>query len=299
MELCNTDLHKLLQTKQILTTNHVKLFSYQLMRAVRVLHAANVVHRDLKPQNILIYKSSTDLLQLMLCDFGTGRFVGDEDQDKLRQTSLSCVTTAFYCAPEGILDKTAYSHSVDMWALGCIIAEMIQRAPLFHVRDLKQQLRMIVDICGKPDAEELKDFPDSSKKRFLIEYFSQCATEDPCMVGTGANGSCLTLTASGSIAEKLPPGVDEDALDLLQKLLVFHPGKRLTAAQAYEHPFLAPMNRGGSALVDVALFEERARNLAAEEWRDLLWEEVDIYQQQKKVLDVGLTSNENDLWGDL
>jgi len=308
MELCNTDLHKLLKTSQKLSPNHVKLFSYQLVRAVRALHSANVVHRDLKPQNILISQSSSDMLQLMLCDFGTGRFVND-DQD-LRQTSLTCVTTAYYCAPEGILDKNVYSSSVDMWALGCIIAEMIKRTPLFPVRDLKQQLRLIVDICGVPGLDELKDFPESKKKTDFMAFCAECTpgyttcSDCPGNVSSELEAESATVTSSSvrsrSIADNFPAEVDKNVVDLLEKLLVFYPSKRLTAAQAYLHPYLSPLNLCSRSL-EVELFEdmETTETLAAEEWRDFLWEEVEGYQKRKEQYTESAPTAqtvENDLW---
>jgi len=278
MNLCKTDLHKLLRSSQFITIDHIKLFSSQLIRAVSALHEANVIHRDLKPQNILIDttmdKNNRSQLQLMLCDFGTGRFV-HEDQD-LRRTSLHCVTTAFYCAPEGILNKDYYSSSVDIWAVGCIIAEMILRTPFFQGKNLKHQLQLIVDVCGKPTEEDLTLFPEGSRKRFLMEYDS---------------------THHDSIVEKLPPDTDPKAVDLLRKLLVFNPKQRLSANEAYEHVFLEPYNR---LKKDISKdpFEDlvAARNdISIEEWKDLLWEEVMNYRRKKETTNM---STEEDLWGD-
>jgi len=277
MELCQMDLHKLLKSSQKLTPEHVKLFSFQLLRGVRSLHNANVVHRDLKPQNILI-KNEENILKLLICDFGTGRFVNDDQV--LRQTSLNCVTTAFYCAPEGILDKDMYSSSVDIWAIGCIIAEMVKRTPLFQGRDLKHQLQLIVDLCGKPAPEDLDDFPDTSKKRFLSDY--QVLTPDP-------------------IEDRFPPEVDKKTVDLIKKLVVFHPKKRLTAVQAYEHPFLDPLNLGCHSDLSLDPFEDleaTREKLTSEDLRDLLWEEIEMYQKKKEQVSAAPIEkpSENDLW---
>jgi len=275
MELCQTDLHKLLRSSQKITPDHVKLFSFQLLCGLRALHNANVVHRDLKPQNILITQNN-NIIKVMICDLGTGRFVNDDHV--LRQTSLNCVTSAFYCAPEGILDKDFYSTSVDIWALGCIIAEMIKRTPLFECRDPKQQLKMIVDVCGKPMPEDLQDFPDSSKKRYLLE--------------------CPSMTES--IEDKLPE-VDAITVDFIKKLLVFHPKNRLTAVQAYAHQYLEPLNRNNADL-NLDPFddlESSREKLTPEEWKDLLWEEIETYHKKKEQHEACTKEQpaENDLWG--
>jgi len=172
MELCTTDLQKLLKSSLALSITHIKSFTFQLIRAVRALHKACVVHRDLKPQNILLSQQTNNHLQIYLCDFGTGRLVQD-DPSVLRQTSLNSVTTAFYCAPEGLLSKDIYSNSVDMWAIGCIVAEMIKREPLFQGRNAKHQLELIVDMCGKPSNAELCEFPESSKKKIPYGIFHE------------------------------------------------------------------------------------------------------------------------------
>uniref|UniRef100_A0A6B2LKI1 Protein kinase domain-containing protein n=1 Tax=Arcella intermedia TaxID=1963864 RepID=A0A6B2LKI1_9EUKA len=180
----------------------------------------------------------------------------------LRQTSLTRVTTPYYIAPEGILVKDLYSTSVDIWALGCIVAEMLKRHPLFEGRDRKHQLQLIVDFCGKPEDEELKEYPESTKKQFLNSYQACC---------------------SSSIEELFPRGIDDMALDFLKKLLVFKPSKRYTAVQCYEHPYLSPLNTGvykEYVNSDIVLDDmEYAYETPEEEWRFRLWKEINHYQR--------------------
>lgn len=280
MELCTTDLQKLLKSSLVLSITHIKSFTFQLVRAVRALHKACVVHRDLKPQNILISQQTNNHLQIYLCDFGTGRLVQD-DPSVLRQTSLNSVTTAFYCAPEGLLSKDIYSNSVDMWAIGCIVAEMIKREPLFQGRNAKHQLELIVDLCGKPSNAELCEFPESSKKKFLMEY--SVSTREP-------------------IETHFPPGADKEAIDIIEKLLTFNPSKRLTSAEAFLHPFLDPFNRRDTENFCSEPFpdlENSGQKFTPEVWRDLLWDEVGRYQREKEEASlVGPGLNEqNNLWG--
>lgn len=167
MEMMTLDLHQLLSSDTELSTDHIILFLYQILCALKAIHSAGIIHRDLKPQNILISKQG----ELKLCDFGTARStrslsaasqaVDDDEQETstLRMTQLKEVATPYYKAPEGILYRNNYSKSVDMWATGCILAEMITREPLFPAKNNKDLLRMIVQMIGAPTPQEIENSP--------------------------------------------------------------------------------------------------------------------------------------------
>ncbi|KAJ9441309.1 Mitogen-activated protein kinase 5 [Diplonema papillatum] len=143
-ELMDTDLHQVIRSKQELTDEHHKYLMYQAIRALKYIHSANVLHRDLKPQNLLL-NAQCDLL---ICDFGLAR--GFDDRGL-----TDYVVTRWYRPPELLLGSSQYSPAVDMWSIGCILAELINRKPLFPGRDYLHQLNIITDALGTPCAEDV------------------------------------------------------------------------------------------------------------------------------------------------
>jgi len=100
----------------------VKLYSYQLLRALAYIHSMGICHRDIKPANLLIDPKTH---QLKLADFGSAkRLVSDA-------VNCSYITSRYYRAPELIFGSTSYSHSIDVWSAGCLIAELFLGEPLF------------------------------------------------------------------------------------------------------------------------------------------------------------------------
>ncbi|CAO2594414.1 Mitogen-activated protein kinase 4 [Lemmus lemmus] len=118
-EYMETDLARLLE-QGTLTEEHAKLFMYQLLRGLKYIHSANVLHRDLKPANIFI---STEDLVLKIGDFGLARIVDQHYSHKL--------VTKWYRSPRLLLSPNNYTKAIDMWAAGCILAEMLTGKMLF------------------------------------------------------------------------------------------------------------------------------------------------------------------------
>eukprot|EP00968_Pinguiococcus_pyrenoidosus_P012718 scaffold1130_cov195-Pinguiococcus_pyrenoidosus.AAC.79 len=127
-DLMETDLHRIIYSDQALGTDHVQYFIYQILRALKYLHSANVIHRDLKPSNILV-NSNCDL---KLCDFGLARGLNPEDAES---DLTEYVVTRWYRAPEVMLATQEYSCAIDVWSVGCIFAELLQRQPMFQGTD--------------------------------------------------------------------------------------------------------------------------------------------------------------------
>uniref|UniRef100_A0A8C0LPH3 mitogen-activated protein kinase n=1 Tax=Canis lupus dingo TaxID=286419 RepID=A0A8C0LPH3_CANLU len=124
-EYMETDLARLLE-QGTLTEEHAKLFMYQLLRGLKYIHSANVLHRDLKPANIFI---STEDLVLKIGDFGLARIV---DQHYSHKGYLSeGLVTKWYRSPRLLLSPNNYTKAIDMWAAGCILAEMLTGRMLF------------------------------------------------------------------------------------------------------------------------------------------------------------------------
>lgn len=144
-DLMETDLHRIIYSKQSLSIEHVQYFVYQILRALKYMHSANVIHRDLKPSNLLV-NSNCDL---KVCDFGLARGISethDESQMADGHTGASpmllteYVVTRWYRAPEIMLACHQYSKPVDMWSVGCIFAELLSRKPFLPGEDYIDQV---------------------------------------------------------------------------------------------------------------------------------------------------------------
>ncbi|KAL1675502.1 kinase-like domain-containing protein [Schizophyllum commune] len=208
-EFCDGDLKRHMDQhgdRGALRPDVVRSFMYQLLKGTAFCHENQVLHRDLKPQNLLINSKG----ELKLGDFGLARAFGVPVN-----TFSNEVVTLWYRAPDVLLGSRTYSTSIDVWSCGCIFAEMIQGVPLFRGRDNQDQLLHIMRIIGTPSHEQLqkmqKDSPEIQLKTFP-RY------------------------------PKLPfqqfvPKASPEAIDLLERLLKFDPAERITAADALSHPY--------------------------------------------------------------
>ena len=155
-EVMETDLANIIKSKQTLIDAHVQIFMYQIISALNYLHLSHVVHRDLKPRNILV--NSNCLLKV--ADFGLARTTTFTDETKTTPMT-EYVTSRWYRAPEVLVGWHRYSSSVDMWAAGVILAELITRHPVFPGHDALSQMDMIVSRLGLPS----QSFIDACRKR--------------------------------------------------------------------------------------------------------------------------------------
>uniref|UniRef100_A0A8C5CTX6 Mitogen-activated protein kinase n=1 Tax=Gadus morhua TaxID=8049 RepID=A0A8C5CTX6_GADMO len=142
--LMETDLYKLLKTQK-LSNDHICYFLYQILRGLKYIHSANVLHRDLKPSNLLINTTC----DLKICDFGLARIADPEHDHTGFLTEY--VATRWYRAPEIMLNSKGYSKSIDIWSVGCILAEMLSNRPIFPGKHYLDQLNHILalDLLGR------------------------------------------------------------------------------------------------------------------------------------------------------
>lgn len=122
----------------------LRAFHWPIQRGLKYLHSAGVIHRDLKPSNLLI----NDNCDLRICDFGLAR----EQDHKM----TGYVSTRYYRAPEIMLTWQKYSYAVDIWSVGCILAEMISGETLFPGKDHVHQFTLIAETLGKPPKEVME-----------------------------------------------------------------------------------------------------------------------------------------------
>jgi glycogen synthase kinase 3 beta len=181
---------------------YVKLFAFQMFAGLHYLHSIGITHRDLKPQNILCDPQSGEL---KLCDFGSAKKIAPGEK------SISYIASRYYRAPELILGCDDYGSSIDIWAGGCCVAEMLTAGlPFFQGNSSVGQLHAIVRILGRPKDEDLRSFPHSAD----IEV---------------ATSNVMTL------ADALPKHTPRDLLDLLKCIFVYRPARRPTALQCMKH----------------------------------------------------------------
>lgn len=213
-EMMDTDLTQIIKSEQPLTEEHYKFFLYQLLRGLKYIHSAEIVHRDLKPRNLLV-NSNCDL---KICDFGLARPLFKNIKANVL---TEYVATRWYRAPELLLSANHYTTSVDMWSVGCIFAEMLQRKPFLPGTDTKNQIELICEYLGIPDVDNMKNIPEQSKK--LIKNLPK-------------------NKKNGRDFKKLFSFADPMAVDLLQKLLTFDPEKRIDVKQALNHEYLKDLH---------------------------------------------------------
>ncbi|KAI9996708.1 hypothetical protein PInf_014451 [Phytophthora infestans] len=223
-ELMETDLHQVIYSMQPMSDDHVKYFLYQMLCALHHIHSAGVLHRDMKPSNILLNANC----DLKVCDFGLARGgVGSSSglQQELQQLGelTEYVVTRWYRAPEIMLNCLHYTTAIDVWAVGCIFAEMLLREPLFPGNDYLHQLKLIIKFLGTPKQEDIGFVKNTKALRFLTKLaISKPKKWRDVFATSGAENS-----------------VSAEAIDLLSKMLLFNPDKRISVDAALRHPYLA------------------------------------------------------------
>ncbi|NP_001120461.1 mitogen-activated protein kinase 15 [Xenopus tropicalis] len=251
-EHMETDLHAVIKKGNLLRDIHMRYILYQLLKATKFIHSGNVIHRDQKPSNILL---DGDCL-VKLCDFGLARSLYQIQEDAGNPALTEYVATRWYRAPEILLASHRYTKGVDMWSVGCILGEMLLGKPLFPGTSTINQIERIMSIIEPPTHEDIL--------AIRSEYGAS-------VIGRMAAKQRVPL------AELFPASCPREALDLLSKLLVFNPGKRLTAEGALEHPYVSRFHspaREPALDYDVILPVDDDTQLSVAEYRNKLYEMI-------------------------
>ncbi|KAI9069004.1 mitogen activated protein kinase-like protein [Trametes sanguinea] len=253
-ELMETDLHRVIRTQQ-LSDDHCQYFIYQTLRALKALHSADVLHRDLKPSNLLLNANC----DLKLCDFGLARSARPPPNVANDSSTFMTeyVATRWYRAPEVMLTFKEYTRAIDIWSVGCVLAEMLSGKPLFPGRDYHHQLSIILDVLGTPS---LDDFYAITSQRSR-EYIRALPFRKKKPFST------------------LFPNANPLAIDLMEKCLTFSPKRRIEVEDALKHPYLEayhdPQDEPTAEPLDPSFFDfDNGDPLSKEQLKVMIYEEV-------------------------
>jgi len=189
------------------------------------MHSANVIHRDMKPSNLLL--NSECLLKV--ADFGLARLVDAPKEDGTKtQVLTDYVATRWYRAPEILLGSNNYTKAVDMWSIGCILGELLGGKPMFPGTSTMNQIDRIMEVLGRPSKEDL-DAIQSDYAAQMLENIPETSVERGL--------------------DSMYPTADAEAHDLLKKLLTFNPDKRINVEESLNHPYVAQFHNLADEIV--------------------------------------------------
>uniref|UniRef100_A0A183TZ43 Glycogen synthase kinase-3 n=1 Tax=Toxocara canis TaxID=6265 RepID=A0A183TZ43_TOXCA len=188
--------------RQIIPTLYIKLYMYQLFRALAYIHSLGVCHRDIKPQNLLL---DPDTAVLKLCDFGSAKHL------VRGEPNVSYICSRYYRAPELIFGATDYSTNIDVWSAGTVLAELLLGQPIFPGDSGVDQLVEIIKVLGTPTRDQIQQMnPNYTDFRF-------------------------PQIRANPWQRVFRPRTPPEAVDLVSRLLEYTPSARLSPLQACAH----------------------------------------------------------------
>ncbi|XP_010413450.1 PREDICTED: shaggy-related protein kinase beta-like isoform X1 [Camelina sativa] len=213
---------------------YIQLYTYQICRAMNYLHGVvGVCHRDIKPQNLLVNNVTHEV---KICDFGSAKMLIPGEPN------ISYICSRYYRAPELIFGATEYTSAIDMWSVGCVMAELFLGHLLFPGETSVDQLVEIIKILGTPTREEIKNM----NPRYNDFKFPQIKAQPWHKI--------------------FRRQVSPEAMDLASRLLQYSPNLRCTALEACAHPFFDDLRDPRASLPNgralPPLFDFTAQELA-------------------------------------
>ncbi|XP_066540836.1 mitogen-activated protein kinase 12 isoform X2 [Hoplias malabaricus] len=196
MPFMGTDLGKLMKMEK-LSEDRIKYLVYQILKGLKYIHAAGIIHRDLKPGNLAVNEEC----ELKILDFGLARQADSE--------MTGYVVTRWYRAPEVILSWMHYTQTVDIWSVGCIMAEMLIGKPLFKGNDHLDQLTEILKITGTPTQDFISKLQSQDAKNYILRM----------------------PKLKKKALETLIPNTNPQGIAVLESMLLLDPESRVTAAE--------------------------------------------------------------------
>ncbi|OHT17447.1 CMGC family protein kinase [Tritrichomonas foetus] len=256
MDLMDTDMYQIINSQQPLLVDHHKYFIYQLLRGLKFIHSAGILHRDLKPGNLMLNANC----DLKIGDFGLARVSTDKESNEFLS---EYVATRWYRSPEVLLNYDTYGTPLDMWSVGCILAELINRKPLFPGASTMKQLQLIVETIGSPTEEDLEECTNYKAREFM---------------------NSIPYKEPVDFMSLFPPGSDPVEVDMVARLLKWDPRKRLDVEEALDHPFVHDLHDPFDEPVsfEISGFEFERQEITIPELKVLLWQEVLKFHPQQQ-----------------
>jgi len=258
-ELMESDLASIVKSVQPISDDHCQFFLYQILRGLKYIHSAEVLHRDLKPRNLLV-NSNCDL---KICDYGLARQCGIASGEIVQCPMTEYVCTRWYRAPELLCAWNDYGKAIDMWSVGCIFAEMIRRKPIFPGTNTQHQLQIVIDCLGSPEREVLSRVPNDKCRNFM---------------------ESLPITSGVPLDEVV--ATSPEALELLRGMLHFNPDSRISVEQALQFAYLGqlhcPDDEPSREPLDLSDFEFECRKIDMAALRQEIFLEALRYYPEKR-----------------
>jgi len=233
---------------QRLSDDHVQFLIYQVLRGLKYVHSAGIIHRDLKPSNIAVNEDC----ELKILDFGLARMTDD--------SMTGYVATRWYRAPEIMLNWMHYNQTVDIWSVGCIMAELLTSKVLFPGGDHIDQLTKIMQLVGKPSPEFLSKITSANAVSYINsmpEYKKKPFLE----IFIGANPL---------------------AIDLLEKMLILDPDHRIKSEEAIKHRYLEKYHDPEDEPIGEPFSDEyESAELNVDQWRELTYKAIVNFQSEE------------------
>jgi len=227
----NQDLKKLLDltVSDGLPTRLIKSYLWQLLQGISYCHVNRVIHRDMKPQNLLIDKSGF----LKIADFGLARAISIPMKVYTHE-----VVTLWYRSPEILLGTNYYGPSIDLWSIGCIFAEMTNKKALFSGDSEIDQIYRIFRTLGTPDEST---WPEVSKLQDYKPNFPKWQRQNLKKILANLDDNGIDLLEVSFIFLQ-PIIIDSISLVSLQQLLIYDPNQRISSSKALSHPYFGDIS---------------------------------------------------------
>jgi cyclin-dependent kinase-like len=246
-EFVDKNLLELLQEHpQGLDPDLIRYLIYQLCKAIKYMHDQNIIHRDVKPENLLI----TENMELKLCDFGFSRLISGSCTEKL----TDYVATRWYRAPELLLTQGEYGKEVDYWAIGCIMGELVDGNPLFPGENEIDQIYCIQKVLGNLTEEQMNMFYNN-----------------PLFNGK----DLLNVMKPETLQRRYMGKLNKTDISFMKGLLELDPKKRLNGNTVFSHPYFEIYEGKKNNLIkknsshflsahsiNTAIIEEEKRNIS-------------------------------------
>ena len=266
-ERMESDLHRGLDVLAN-TVVHRQYILYQIVCAMHFLHSSSIIHRDLKPSNILI---NWENCHVRICDFGLARSLADNHEDGLDDGALTTyVATRWYRAPELILGSSYYEESVDTWAVGCILGEMIRSRPMFSASDTISQLEKVLELTGL--GSDLSHIVSESSKQLIASLqFPKKGTK------------------IRDVSQMLGPGATVEEIDIVTRCLQFDPKKRPTMKELMQHSYFSKirnfaLEQPGQYAIKIPLdVKTHTKKKSMEEYRSGVFEIAAKFEEDRKI----------------